>query len=367
MTGRIAALVLFGFLGLLASRAWGQDCIPVVYAFRHAEDSNPAQIPPTDPPQPLFTLTPTGIAHAELYKRMIGEFEAANFEATNMKPCPVTKVYAATTKDKENTAEDPCLSACKSATNAFETAKPLAIERMGRGANPLTTVANGTLNLPLYEYVGNGNKAPENPNYSTTTATALRTELLATANLQLSSAIFWTSQGLHVLGGAIINKKSNVPVKAEKLPPPAPPPPPSPPRNAVYIFTALGRAPNITGFSDTPLTKTRDSKSPAPPWTVYVQCFNWVGATDQPNITPHPVEGFIPPDGNPSTQRFYCGYNELGNVGGSPDSGCHVGDKCGKIPNDRNEDIQGKICNTDTMLEGTAGTNMFGACERRLD
>ena len=188
------ALVLFGSLVFFASSALGQPCTPVVYAFRHAEDTNPP-----NPPGPIFTLTPTGKAHAALYPTMISDFKAApnNF-------CRVTKVYAATKVDKVS----PCGNECKSATNAFDTATPLANKVMS-GADPITTVGGNQ----LYEYLGNGNNAPTTPNYDTDTAKALRTELLKTANRGESSAIFWTSQGLHVLGGAIINANSNVPDK----------------------------------------------------------------------------------------------------------------------------------------------------------
>jgi hypothetical protein len=347
MKGRIAALILFGFLGLLASSAWGQACLPVVYAFRHAEDTNP---PGPHPPNPLFALTPTGQAHADLYPTMVGDFEATNFEATDTKPCPVTKVYATTKKDKEG----PCDGACKSATNAFDTAKPLAAARMG--ADPITTVANGS--LQLYEFVGNGNKVPGDPNYSNPTATALRTELLATANLQQSSAIFWTSQGLHVLGGAIIKANSRVPIKPEENGGALPP------RNAVYIFTALGSAPNITGFDDTRVsTQSRDDTPfSRPSSSVYVQCFNWVGATSQPKLDKRDNDYLIPPAGG--AQHYYCGYNEQSSVGGPPGKGCAVGKRCGSsIPNERTNEIKGKICNTDHMLEDSAGPSIFGACQ----
>src|SRR5271167_19006 len=106
------ALVLLGSLVFFASSASGA-CTPVVYAFRHAEDTNP---PGAHPPVPIFALTPTGQAHAALYPTMITDFQAAN----NF--CFVAKVYAAT--DVEKVA--PCGNECASATNAFDTARPLA-------------------------------------------------------------------------------------------------------------------------------------------------------------------------------------------------------------------------------------------------
>ena len=346
------ALVLFGSLVFFVSSALGQSCMPVVYAFRHAEDTNPP-----NPPGPIFALTPTGQAHAALYPTMVTDFEAAN----NF--CRVTKVYAATKVDKVG----DCGTQCASATNAFDTAKPLATAV--KLADPITTVGGNQ----LYEYLGNGNNAPTTPSYTTATATALRKELLATANLGESSAIFWTSQGLHVLGGAIINANSNVPVKNGA---------PIPPRNAVYLFKATGSAPNITGFSDTPL-KTNPPGS-SPPSSVYVQCFNHVETSDQFNPK---ASHFIDPTGDPPTQAYYCGYNnDQSNLGGKPiDSTC-LNAQNGTIPNDptappptcsptptatptptapikSNKDITGKICNTTTsMLPNTSGTSIFGAC-----
>ncbi len=320
------ALVLVGSLVLLASSAFGQ-CTPVVYAFRHAEDTNPP-----NPPGPIFTLTPTGQAHAALYPTMISDFRAAN------SVCPVAKVYAVTKVAKVG----DCGNECTSATNAFDTARPLATAVMS--ADPITTV--GTPVNQLYEYLGNGNNAPDQPNYSTVTAAALRKELLVTANQSRSSAIFWTSQGLYVLGGAIINATSNVPIKAGGA---------IPPRNAVYIFAAIGTAPTISGFSDTPSAST----SPVPS-SVYVQCFNHVETSDQFNPK---ASHFIDPTGTPPTQAYYCGYNnDQSNLGGKPGT-CALNAQCGTIPNDANKDIKGKICITTSLLPNTAGPSIFGACD----
>jgi hypothetical protein len=351
MKGRLAALVLLGFLGVFAASAWGQACTPVVYAFRHAEDTNPTDAR-------LFALTQTGQAHADLYPAMIRAFEPANLEAGG-KPtlCPVTKVYATTTKRKE----DPCGGSCDSATNAFYTAKPLAHDAMN--ADPITTVAHGS--LQLYEYVGNGNGDGKNPppalNYSNPTAVALREELLATANLGQSSAIFWTSQGLHALGGAIIGRSSHVPVKDGWV---------LPGRNAVYIFIASGSAPHITEFADTPLASVTKEHPVAS--AVFVQCFNWVGPTTQP-IPNLDKDRFVKPTGSPPTQDYYCGFNDQSSLGGKPKDSCDVNTVecsdgscvCGTIPNNRNPDIKGKICDTTyptIMLPNTHGAGIFGAC-----
>ena len=338
------ALVLFGSLVLCASSVWGQACTPVVYAFRHAEDWNPTSAPYT-------ALTPTGQAHAALYPTMIHDFQAAN----NF--CPVTKVYATATVKKDNSA---------GTTNPFETARPLA--RAVMSADPITTVTDGKV-YPLFEYVV-GDQAPTNLDYlASMPASALRKALLATAKSGESSAIFWTSQGLHVLGGVIINKESNVPKKDKNARPPT-----NPPRNAVYLFTAVGSASNITGFSDTPSYSTR---LPDIASSVYVQCFNHVEPNHCPDIENKTLpDNFIhDPDvtTSPPTPLYVCGYGSQSDLGGKPDV-CQNG-QCGTIPNNRNQDIKGKICNTTIpMLADTVGpsissrfgkecTDMFGVCK----
>jgi hypothetical protein len=237
---------------------------------------------------------------------------------------------------------------------------PIApIDPITKLALPITRVGN----LKLFEYLGNGNDEPldsKSDLYTNPTASALRAALVATANLEQSSAIFWTSQGLHVLGGAIINKNSAVPRKNGWT---------LPPRNAVYLFKAIGSAPNITGFEDTRTTDTH-----TPPSAVYIQCFNWVGATNQPDITPQPVQGFIPPDGSPLTQNYYCGFGDLSSPGGKPTEGCSVTDPnadCGDIPFAKTGDLLGKICDTtDTasMLKKSSGAlftgdKLYGGCQ----
>ena len=330
------ALVLFSALVFFAPSALGQaTCLPVVYVFRHAEDTNPPGDHTGDPPKvPIFALTPTGQAHAALYPGMISELESR----TSTNYCPVAKVYATTKVRKKG----ECGTECDSATNAFDTATPLANKVMS-GADPITTVGGNQ----LYEYLGNGNDAPTTPKYDTDTAKALRTELLATANDSKSSAIFWTSQGLHVLGGAIINAGSNVPEKNGGA---------IPPRNAVYIFVANGSAPNIARFHDTPMSSTLPVPS-----SVFVQCFNHVETSDQFNPK---ASHFIDPAGNPPTQPYYCGYNnDQANLGGTPGKSCNVNTQCGTIPNDENKKIKGKICATEFLPRNTAGPSIFGACD----
>lgn len=339
------ALVLFGSLAVFTSNA--QACTPVVYAFRHAEDTKPVPSPP------YFALTPTGRAHAALYPKMIRDFEAARGF------CAVKKVYATTKalKPGTSTAKDPCSPNCASATNAFDTATPSANEFMS--SKPPITAVGG---YELYEFLGNSNgKAPseENTKYSTAEAIALQEELLATANRNESSAIFWTSEGLHVLGGAIIGKSSGVPRKTDTY---------SPPRNAVYLFTTTESAPNIKSFSDT--------TPPLPSDPPYVQCFNHV----EPETSKFPTPGFLPGDYPPN--HYACGFGSAqSNLGGKPPDNCNAcalkdpptckteaEAKCGSIPNDKNKLLDGKICATAITSKGgdllaeTASSTTYGQC-----
>ena len=138
MNGRIAGLVLCGFLALFASSAWGEDCTPVVYAFRHAEDSS------------AFALNPVGRRHADLYPAMISAFQ----DTFSPKLCAVAKVYAATIADKPNHE--------RSATNSYYTAKTLASDRM-RGAcgtsrnGEARAIVGHFLDKPGFAGAGRGN------------------------------------------------------------------------------------------------------------------------------------------------------------------------------------------------------------------
>ncbi len=330
------ALVLFGSLALFTSHAWA--CTPVVYAFRHAEDTRPSPSPP------YFALTPTGKAHAALYPKMIRDLQAANDF------CPITRVYSPTIAPKQSTTKDPCSPNCASATNAFDTATPSANEFMS--SKPPIIAVGG---YQLYEFLGNSNgKAPSegDTNYSTAAAFALREELLATANRNESSAIFWTSEGLHVLGGAIISESSGVPPKTDTY---------SPPRNAVYLFKAKDSAPNIKSFSDTP---------PPLPSSRYVQCFNHV----EPDVSKFPSPGFLPDKYPPN--KYACGFGSIqSNLSGKlPDkcNACALQDPptcktvaeatCGSMTNDQNKLIDGKICDITALLPHTASSTTYGQC-----
>lgn len=360
------ALVLCAMSILAVSSALAQACTPVVYAFRHAEDTNPPGGTPGGSP-PLFALTPTGQRHAELYPTMIEAFQSAL--AADKKPnnfCPVGKVYATTTVKKVGSCGDEC----DSATNAYDTAKPLASATMGKP--PITRLCDypeGATKeqvraCELYEYLGNGNSAPTAPNYSTDVAKELRKALLETAKGGKSSAIFWTSQGLHLLGSVIIsadtqNIESLVPIKNGWT---------IPGRNAVYVFKAKGAAGSYTGFEDTP-----KSSGPVAAST-YIQCFNYDEGRDPANnVYPH----FITTAG-----QMFCGYGQGSSLGGKPGPGgncsgnncnCDLGAQCSSISNDgdpkagkppsTNKDVTAKICNTvDDISPDTGGANKFGRC-----
>jgi hypothetical protein len=338
------ALIFLGSLVWFASTTLAQTCTPVVYAFRHAEDTNP------DPPPPIFTLTPTGKAHAALYPSMVSDFQSApnNF-------CPVTKVYATTKAEKIN-----CTSNCASATNAFDTARPLACwapsqdlmrcscwlrsttpQELAQCDAQMNTAPSTKVQYELYEFVGNGNNPPTNPNYMTPEAIALRNELIETAKAGGSSAIFWTSDGLHVLAGAIINGTSKVPDKKGSDPKATKG---TPPRNEVYVFQFM---PAQGQFSDVAKAD------------LFVQGYNRAETSGKFPKGP----AFIPanPDG---TQDYYAGYqpNVLGGV--LNDKPCAVGDPCGStIATVDLQMVKGKICNTSTPLKNSPGPGYYGACQ----
>jgi hypothetical protein len=362
MNRGVAALVLFGSLALSSSHASGEGCTPVVYAFRHAEDTRPIapeppdpQPPVTDLPLPIFSLTPTGKAHAALYPKMIREFGTAN----NF--CLVKRVYSTTKAPKQSTAQDPCFPNCASATNAFDTAMPSATDFMSSttpptATPPLTAVGK----YQLYEFLGNSNGgAPSeaNTNYSTVEAAALRAELLATANRSESSAIFWTSEGLHVLAGAIIGTKSAVPPKTDAY---------SPPRNVVYLFTANDGPPNIKSFSDTAASRPPSFADP-----LYVQCFNHI----ESEAGKYSAPTFLPNADFKLPSNYACGFGDIqSNLGGKPPKTCvtcafgkptwgtcQKATTCGTIPNDQNTLTDGKICAIASLV-GDRTNTLYGQC-----
>jgi len=193
------SVVSFCSLLLFASSVSAQTpCTPVVYAFRHAEDASGT--PPESDCFPgstvkCFTaLKATGKAHANLYVEMITSFEhLKNY-------CPVATVYSV----------DPVLPTGNGGTNnPFHTARPLANVVMN--ADPIITIDSKHLDEFLT------NVTPE----------ILRPELVKQMTSG-SAAVFWTSDGLHDLGLAIVPDFEGIPAKNKEAG--------IPPRNAVYVF-----------------------------------------------------------------------------------------------------------------------------------
>ena len=351
---RLISVGLITFVGFTAS-VQAQDCIPAVYAFRHAEDFNPPQPDPNDPNLggPYGFLSRTGAAHADLYPEMIKTLETLEGY------CPVTRVYAASPTGNDGKAND--YINYNGAVNSFCTARPLAKslspqqtwnppKNTGNSSNntlcinAITGVREGALtendpimfigNVGLDQYLkGSGDDDP---------GALLRAALLDTAEINESSAIFWTSQGLHNLGNAIIDGNSRVPEKDGGN---------IPGRNVVYIFTPKVTDNLITGFNDTSLD--------------YFQCFNWTNYGDMGR-------------GHMRTNNW-CGRSDGTKLGGSmqDDKQCTLqglqdnNALClNQIPNQNLPDgggkqINGKICNIKDPESGfieEGGDSYFGYC-----
>jgi hypothetical protein len=270
----LCSLVSFCSLFLFILSASAQ-CTPVVYAFRHAEDAEDGSY-----------LTQVGRQHADLYVAMVHQFESDN------NYCPVGFVYS---MYNHNPNGSP------GTNNPYQTAAPLAIDGCNNSAVDPSTTCVGSKPFPrmaldsganLYEYLG-GSKENQNP--SSMQVTALRSELLSHAKPSVgaafSTAIFWTSDGLHTLGLAIADN-AEIPkkVKNEKGETTS-----SPPRNAVYVFEYNG-----------------STFDPPPNVAQYVQCFN--------------VNGKVP-----DSTTYYC--SQKGNLPGDIETV--------RLPN-----LLGKICDT---------------------
>lgn len=283
MTKNILIYSLISFCSLFvvaaANAAQPFNCTPVIYAFRHAEDVN-------DPPH----LTALGEQHADLYPEMVTDF------GTLHNYCPVGFVYATYDINPDGGGGTP---------NPFQTGEPLAdvgcynlaiaiasaegatgfgfpIDMEACGAEHAVPPINGG-SFPhmalrgggnLYEFVG-ASKAEKNTGKSAT-ADNLRAELLANISYirqfdqfspkGMSSAVFWTSQGLNILGQAITPGFVDIP-GCSKVPLTSDCKEKKAPRNAVYVFVYNG-----TGF-DPPENVTQ-----------YLQCFN-VKSGGQPGGT----------------------------------------------------------------------------------
>jgi len=224
-------------------------CRPVVYAFRHAE----------------------------LYPSMIYDFQFSH------NYCPVGFVYSmydlnpntdpGTTNPYE-TAESLALQACNNLYSAIVVEAgifaPYPVNPDDCGSHDLQPPITGG-SFPhmalrsggkLYEFLGTTEAEQNAKAGSSATFEDLREELVSNssyvpptsvvgAETGLSSAIFWTSQGLNVLGQGIAADFKGIPVS------------PKPPRNAAYIF-------EYQDGSFMPPTNVKQ----------YLQCFN-VNASNQ--------------------------------------------------------------------------------------
>lgn len=403
---RTAEFIFFAFIAQVAyAGAVDAGCTPVVYVFRHAEDYTPNP-PITGGNGPYGQLTQTGATHAKLYPAMIANFHDNHFSLTGEDFCPVQAVYAA------NPSSGSVINTMnlKGADNAFCTARPLA--RTVNPSNPdifpsNTFKSDGTLNNQLFrrmcndlkndftvtnlelmandpivfikigsnlagldEFMGNNPTGEFTPSYDTPVSNALRSALNATAKRQGSSAIFWTSQGMHILGGAIIGNKSAIPQKALKngISIKDADHEGTPPRNAVYIFKANA---DLSGFYDTPtVTRVAGQGDETANW---VQCFNHVEVGY--NIAGNNPPNFFPPNfptGEiPTGQRYYCGYGlPQSDLGSKPADSCgngsSNGSSCTTIPDGScmatgaatdkgcNQQVRIEICNVN--VDKTSGS-----------
>jgi hypothetical protein len=261
----LSALAVLSGAFLPASRTSAQPpCTPVVYAFRHAEDE-----------EKKTGLKPIGEEHARTYVGMLDQLEAErNY-------CPVGFVYSMYNK-KPN--KDP------GTENPFQTAEPLAfqacyVQAVFRGdirpdiscgqapgfSDVLPHMQLGDAKNPKFLYEFLGATDAEAKAGDSASNDDLRQQLVANASSfadatpGLSSAIFWTSQGLNTVGLAIADG-TNIPTKSDPGGPP--------PRNAVYIFEFKG-----------------GTFSPPKDVNQFLQCFNF-------NLSD--------PTQSPGGTNFYC-------------------------------------------------------------
>ena len=300
----LVLLVSSSLLGPLAVQA---SCTPVVYLFRHAEDE-----------MEVNDLTEVGDAHAELYPGMVNGFGAAQDY------CPVGFVYALNDKKPDgskgtinprDTAMFLAITACYNRALATNTNQGVLCDE--DGLKPRMTLANGQ---KLFEFLG-ATKSEQAANGAT--AAQFRAELIneATVGGGLSTTIFWTSEGLNVLGQAVTPGFKDIPgcteassTKCSK---------PKPPRNAVYVFEYSGSFPPSDSSAFIPTGRPDQ----------YLQCFN----VNPKKPTTPPVE---------ANATYYC----------------HVGlDGGGNLPDIKQLDgLLGKICDTTGLP--FVRDNYFGPC-----
>jgi hypothetical protein len=291
-------LLLFfcgSLLSFISSASAQTPCTPIVYAFRHAEDLG-------------RNLTELGQRHADLYIEMLG---AGGFGPPH-NYCPVGYVYSTYNINPDG---------MPGTNNPLETAQPVAIAActaLGSctGSEPRVRTALGKY---LYEYLG-VEGAPKACKRCPVSAEGsdLRAELIANANGGSSSAIFWTSQGLNVLGQAIVPGFTGIP-GCSMLPPKEKCKGLKAPRNAAYVFVFSG-----SGFE------------PPDPITQYVQCFNV-------HVSQSKLVG-------PEGTTYYCGNGE-GETGNLP----AIGET--NLPL-----LQGKICDTSNLI-GAGQFGYYGSCQ----
>jgi hypothetical protein len=295
----IYLLIFFcgSLLSFISSASAQTPCTPVVYAFRHAEDLG-------------RNLTELGQRHADLYIEMLG---AGGFGSAH-NYCPVGYVYSTYNINPDGTL---------GTNNPLETAQPVAIAActaLGSctGSEPRMRTALGKY---LYEYLG-AERAPKTCKKCPASAEGsdLRAELIADASGGWSSAIFWTSQGLNILGQAIVPGFTDIP-GCSTLPPKDSCKDLKAPRNAAYVFVFNGSDFEPPDFI-----------------TQYVQCFNvhinFVVSKSK----------LVGPEGT----TYYCGNGE-GRTGNLPEIG------------EANlTQLEGKICDT-SGLKGEYG--YYGSCQ----
>jgi hypothetical protein len=161
----IYSLLFFcGSLLWSVSSASAKECTPVVYAFRHAEDSQ-------------TNLTEVGLKHADLYQFMVNSFGSAH------NYCPVAFVYSMYQTNPDGSP---------GTNNPYQTAAPLAILSCYNSPFvssqylatcpffPRTSLENGG---KLYEYLGVKGAPPTTERSAT--GDQLRKELIKMATSAL--------------------------------------------------------------------------------------------------------------------------------------------------------------------------------------
>lgn len=278
-SNRALALCLAVLIGLPSLVSMAFACTPVVYAFRHAEDSSQPV-----PPFPCLrgsdvmcttSLTPVGKMHAKHYLEMTTNL------TTREDFCPVRVVYAVNPINPDGNG---------GTTNPFATGDPLSLAVADR--DPYVTVGDERIDQKL----------------QIVDREWFHAILVSLAKSPTSTALFWTSEGLHDLGEALGTQI--IPKKTQTY---------SPPRNATYIFVYDGDE----GFL--PPLKADE----------YVQCFNYAsGGRPQDNFE----------------NKFWCGYGSNGNL---------------SVPEADFERLHAKICRLDDpdFVKTTTPPNYYGYCK----